>query len=211
MKEGTIIQEFKRIGAIASQAMDRVMGQHRLLNSTIVLLKNYDARLQTIQELLVDNKIIDGAQFEMNTDAKLGLRLLGADETIKVGDVAWVEYEASIDGKVEAKDVIPVRVGSGAVVFEPALIGKQPNTAGHSHDATYKEGELAGKTMNFKISIGKVKTKLHEGVPDEPVYEDIARSPTGAEYIEATEKLSADANGSQFGEPVEQLPGDLQQ
>lgn len=209
MKEGTIIQEFKTIRAMMGQTMDRVQSQHQLLNSTMVLLKNYNARLESLQELLIENKSLDGAQFEMVTDAKLGLRLLDATETIKVGDVVWVEYEASIDGKVEATDVIPVRVGSGAVVFEPALIGKHPLSEGHTHEAVYKQGELAGKTMIFNIKIGKVKTRLHEGVANDGVTtDDGAAEPAG---VEASPELPADANGSQFGESSEHVSGDLQQ
>lgn len=214
MKESTIIQEFKTIRAMVGQTMDRVQSQHKLLNSTMVLLKNYNARLETLQELLCDNKVLDGAQFEQLTDAKLGLRLLGAEETIKIGDVVWVEYEATIDGKLEAQDIIPVRVGSGAVVFEPALIGKHPLSGGHKHEATYKEGELAGKTMVFDIKIGKVKTKLHEGVAnDANEREDVEsiESTGAAEGIEASPELPADANGSQFGESSEHVSGDLQQ
>ena len=212
MKEGSIIQQFKQHSALINQALDRTANQHRLMNSTMILLKNYNARLETIQELLIENNIIDSARFEQLTDAKLGLRLLGPQETIKIGDVVWCEYEAFVDGEMKAKDVLPVRVGSQAIVFEPALIGKSPNTEGIEYSNTFVEKQedgtphpLAGQTMAFKIKIGKVKTRLHEGVQDGQSGEQRADAPA------AESEVSADPNGSQFGESGEQLSGSLQQ
>ena len=206
MKDATIIQEFKTVKAMIAQTNDRIQAQHRLMNSTMILLKNYNARLETIQELLIDNKIVDGAQFEQVCDAKLGLRLLGADEEIRVGDVAWCTYEAKVEDKVEAADTIPVRIGSGQIVFEQILIGKKPNTEGHTHTADFKEGEET-KAIVFSVKVGKVKRRLNEGVVDEVIE---AAGATAVDESGAAPELPANTNGSQDGQPSEQLHGDLQ-
>jgi hypothetical protein len=136
--------------------------QHRLLQSIHVLMKNYLAKQEAISDALIGAGVISEQDLNAKIDANLGLRELFGDDEIKIGDVVWVKYTATVSGsdrKFEDGN-LPVRVGANAVVFEPALVGKKVGMKGVHFTATLKSGEFAGQDMIFDIEILKAKTKL---------------------------------------------------
>lgn len=150
---------------------NKVDSQHRLLQSIHVLMKNYLAKQEAMSDAMIEAGVITEEGLLAKIDANLGLRALSGDDEIKIGDVAWVKYSATVEdhGRKFEDDNLPVRVGANAVIFEPALVGKKVGQKDIEFSATLKSGEFAGKKMSFSIEILKAKTKLAlatEGVAD---------------------------------------------
>lgn len=137
----------------------RTQSQHKLLQSILVLMKNYDARLLTLQKAAFSGNLITEDSFSEEVDNFLGLRRRESTETIEVGDVVWVKYTATFNGKEETESNLPVRVGSGTVVFESALIGLPVNATGVEFTATMKDDK---GDVKFTIDVLKVKVKMAE-------------------------------------------------
>lgn len=169
MKEQTLIQmqkEVERLGAtvaavegVTNTTSKKMMDQHRTLQSILVLLKNYDARVTTLQDLVIENGWVDDRGWEDRIDKILGLRRKGDTEKISVGDVVWVDYTAHEDGEDQeyTERNFPVRVGSKAMIFEDALIGKDVTAKGIEYS-----GEWDEKKIIFKIDVMKVKRNKKE-------------------------------------------------
>ena len=143
---------------------ERVMRQHQLAQSTLILLKNMDARIEATRELCINKGIFTEQDYHVLVDHKLGLREKDESEDIVVGDVVWVAYKATVEGsdQTSQEDSLPVRVGSNSAVFEPALLGKRTGAKGITFTAQFskKDEGYAGKSVTFVIDILKVKTKL---------------------------------------------------
>jgi hypothetical protein len=138
---------------------DRTNTQHKLLQSILVLMKNYDARLLTLQRAAFASNLITEDAFSEEVDNHLGLRRRADDESIEVGDVVWVRYTASHNGKAESEENLPLRIGSGSVVFEQALIGLPASAKNVEFTATMKEDK---GEVKFTIDVLKVKVKMAE-------------------------------------------------
>ena len=138
---------------------ERTQTQHKLLQSILVLMKNYDARMLTLQRAAFASNLITEEAFTEEVDNHLGLRKRTDDEPIEVGDVVWVKYTATHDGKSETEDNLPLRIGSGSVVFEQALVGLPANAQGVEFTATMKEDK---GEVKFVIDVLKVKVKMPE-------------------------------------------------
>jgi FKBP-type peptidyl-prolyl cis-trans isomerase (trigger factor) len=144
---------------------DKILQQHTYISSTFTLLKNYEARLAAVQEILLEKALVTEDQMNEMIDTRIGLRLKADTEEIVKGDIAWVHYKAKIEGQEEEQeDTLPLRVGSGAVILEEAVIGKKPNTSGHVYENIIgkdpSNGDHAGKKMVFTFDILKVKTHI---------------------------------------------------
>ena len=160
----SLIEEFlKTVDARAQQ-------QHQLLQSILVLMKNYDARLMTLQKISFQHELSNEEDFSDRVDNLLGLRRKGPEEKIEAGDVVWVKYEALIGDKKEVEQSLPIRIGSGSVVFENALIGKGTEEKGVEFVATLKDGK---GDVKFLIDVLKVKVKMPENTGE------VKNEPTG--------------------------------
>lgn len=143
----------------------KVIAQHRLGQSTMVLIKHMDSKFEALKELLIRKGVFTNDEFQQAVDTNIGLRLRSDDEMIEAGDIVWASYIGNIEGTKETfkEDLMPIRVGTGAVIFEAALIGMTPNTPDVKFTATFKKGPNAGKKINFTINIDKVKTGVANG------------------------------------------------
>lgn len=142
----------KAFGEIA----EKVTSQHRLMQSTITLCKNFDTRIDILKDVIVSKGLSTDVALEDLMDTKTGFRRRGADEEIQNGDVVWVSYEATQEGETEkiVEEGFPVRVGSNAIMFEPALMGKREG------DEVAYSGEYEGKQVSFSIKVLKVKARV---------------------------------------------------
>lgn len=142
----------KAFGEIA----EKVTSQHRLMQSTITLCKNFDTRIDILKDIIVTKGLSTEDALEDLMDYKTGFRRRTGEEEIQNGDVVWVSYEALQEGETGKviEEGFPVRVGSNAIMFEPALLGKK-----EGEETTYS-GEWEGKKVTFTIKILKAKARL---------------------------------------------------
>jgi len=176
-------------------ALSKKVGtQQQLSKSVLMMLKTMDSKMDALRDVMVAKAVATDQEIDAAIDANIGLRLREDNEDICLGDVVWVNYSGTIDGGKEFKqENFPIRVGSNTVIFEQALVGRRPNTMGVTHDATFKGGEYAGKTIKFNIDIYKVKTQV-VGANDDAGYTDI-----GASQGEPQPNAEADGSGHDAG------------
>ena len=141
----------------------KITALHGFQKSILMFCKDLDTRLGVLTDLLSSKGVVPVGEFEDAHDAKRGIRLKGEDEKIAKDDIVWVDYIATIKGEPKplSENEIPIRVGLGAIAFESALIGKKPYTAGVSFTKKFEDKnypDYFGKTVNFRINVGKVKT-----------------------------------------------------
>jgi hypothetical protein len=167
MQDKTIIQMNKGLEAKVTALEGQISAQDRLMRGSMLVLRDYDAQLNSMKDMLIASGAFTEEAYYANTDKRRGLRLLESGDIIKAGDIVWVKYAATVvvEGAVQtvAEDAeLPVRVGSGAISFEVALVGK---TLGQSVDFTTQiqdEGPLKNQDITFNITILKAKTKIAE-------------------------------------------------
>jgi hypothetical protein len=172
MQDATIIKMNKALEAQVKALEGKVDAQDRLLRGSMLVLRDYDAQLNSMKDLLIEAKFFTEETYYANTDKRRGLRLIEAGEQIKAGDIAWVKYVATtvIEDAVQtiAEDAeLPVRVGSGAISFETALVGKTIGQAVNFTTQIQDEGPLKGKDITFDITVLKAKTKIVEEIPND--------------------------------------------
>jgi len=152
---------------VLSEVNRKITALHGFQKSVLMFCKDLDTRLDIMLELLIVKGVCTKEDFESIHDDKRGIRLKSEDEKIVKDDIVWVDYVATIkDHPIPlSENEIPVRVGLGAVAFEETLIGKKPYTAGVSFTKKFEDKnypDFFGKTVNFRINIGKVKTHKPE-------------------------------------------------
>lgn len=162
-KQGEQMQhtKYKELKDEIDGLKEKIVAQHRLGQSTLLLLKNYDARIVALTDLCSAAGVFTLDKFEEQADGLLGLRTRAIGEQVKTGDTVWVSYTALTEGDTDpATDTIPVRLGSGAIIFEPALMGKAVGDKDIGFEAAYGQGENLGKKVLFNITINKAKTRI---------------------------------------------------
>ena len=75
----------------------RINAQHKLINSEVVVLKDYDIKINTLIDLCIKASVFTQGDFEIITDMRRGLRLMGPEEPIALKDIVWVNYKAKIE------------------------------------------------------------------------------------------------------------------
>ena len=175
--------KFDELKGDISVLATKTAAQHRLAQSSLVLLKNIDARIEGIKDLLTNAGVFTEEQYQDAVDSKLGLRRKADHEEIELADVCWVSYVAHCEGikdpQVEAG--LPVRVGSNAVMFESALIGKKCNEKGIEFNTTLKEANPADplkpieRKVRFIIDVNRVKARSTNGTGN-GISDDIDRA-----------------------------------
>lgn len=183
-----------------STAVNMLSEHKQLIDSSHVLMKNYLARQEAMIKLLTKANIFVDSEFEALVDAELGLRLRTADEELAKGDVAWVNYVATIEGttkKYEDKE-LPVRVAANAVIFDTELIGKKPGQT-FTFIRGLTKGEDAGKNVTYEITVIKAKAKLKKEVAN-----------GAGTQPEADAQSSSDSQGQGLGSPVGDASGSVQ-
>lgn len=183
----------------------RMMGQHRLAQSSLVLLKNIDARIEAIKDLIIEKNLFSEQEYQDAVDVKLGLRKKLENEDIELADVAWVSYVAEVEGVegTQTEECLPVRIGSNAVMFETALLGQKCDAKGIVFEGSWKDTDPEDKLktverkIKFTIDVLRVKTRRKDesgnGIAD-----DIDRADgVGGENSDiAMLESSVDAEGS---------------
>lgn len=139
----------------------KVKEQHKMLNSSLLVFKDIDSQVQTLKEFLIASGMFTELEYDQRVDARRGLQLLKAEDEIKVGDIVWVDYIAYIGGDKVGEDAgLPLRIGSGAINFELALVGHKIGETVKAEHLIQEEGEWKGKQVDFTIIINKAKTKI---------------------------------------------------
>ena len=124
----------------------------------------------------VDSKVSDAAvEVEIEELRREMAPLKTADRAVEVGDVIVVDFEGFHNGKAmkEVKnDNYSVDVGAGKLSpeFEEKLVGmKQGEDASHEVDfpAEYVNPVLAGKKVEFRVSVKEVKERVLPELNDE--------------------------------------------
>lgn len=139
----------------------KVKEQHKMLNSSLLVFKDLDSQVQTLKEIMISAKLMTEAQYDEMVDLRRGLRLLKAGDKIAVGDIVWVDYVAYIGGdKVGADAGLPLRIGSGAINFELAIVGHSIGDTVKAEHLVQEEGDWKGKQVDFTIIVQKAKTKI---------------------------------------------------
>jgi len=167
MQDKTIIAMNNELKVQAKALEGRIEAMDRLMRGSLLVMRDYDSQLLTLKDLLFKANLLKEDEYNVQADVRRGLRLIEAGEKIKAGDIAWVKYQATavIDGAVQiiAEDVeLPVRVGSNAITFETALVGKSIGDNVAFTTQIQDEGPLKGQDITFAITILKAKTKTGE-------------------------------------------------
>ena len=133
--------------------------QSQIIKGELLFFKDINIKLDSIIDVMGDEF---KERFEKSCDEKRGLKL--SSDPIEIGDVAWIVCTIEHNGEKIEQEEIPVRVGSGALVLEPRLVGKK---AGESFEfeTTFDKGDLAGQTAKYMVTVNKVKTNIHKEVP----------------------------------------------
>jgi len=149
---------------------EKLMANTRMMKSTLTLMKDFDHRIDAMKQVLVASGATTAEAYDEICDELRGLRLKGDAEPIELGDIVWVSYEAKIADNIVAKeDALPIRVGSGTINFESALIGHFSGEKAIKFDFVLPDGPQKDKEVNFLIGITRVKTmiKKEEEIVDE--------------------------------------------
>lgn len=133
---------------------NKIEAQHKLLKSQLVILKNVDARIEAIKELLVSKGIFTEDEYQVTVDDKLGLKVKGAGELIEIGDIVWVKYVATQGEEVLTEPGLPLRIGSNAVPIEKELLGKPCDLKDHKFVLEVNKTEY-----KFVLDVIRVKAK----------------------------------------------------
>lgn len=171
-----------------------VKKSHRLAESSVVLMKHVNARVDAMLALTEKSGLFKREEFDMLVDLNLGLRLKTDEETIEVGDVAFVKYHGK-DTRTgeEFGDEIPVRMGVGVIVFEKDLVGLKVGTKGYKNTYEFPEQK---KVIEFTIDIVKVKTQIKKELKDG---EGEAGVDGGADGSGGAVEASAEAQAESIG------------
>jgi len=145
----------------------KLLKSERIVNGLMTVIRDYDSQLQTLKAMIFSKGLLDTAEYEAGVDLRRGLRIKGETEAISEGDVVWVDFHASVvNDKTKKIEIVgfengmPVRVGSGAVSFEAALVGKTLGQTVEHKEIVKEEGALKNQEITFNVTIRKVKTKL---------------------------------------------------
>jgi FKBP-type peptidyl-prolyl cis-trans isomerase 2 len=203
MKEATLIQMMKDNKALAGEVTaltGKVDAQERLIRGSMLVMQDYDHQLNAMKDLLFEGKTIDETTYNVQADKRRGLRLIDKGEKIAAGDIAWVRYTATavIEGAVQtiAEDnELPVRVGSGAVNFEQALVNKTIGDEVQSTTTVQDEGPLKGQDITFNITVLKAKTKIKEETTDAGATTDGERATDGHDSVGADNGTPIEVRG----------------
>jgi hypothetical protein len=156
-------QQVRDVSQKISDLDNRVLSQHKLLTQILIVLKSYDAKIDTLKELSEKANIFTPDTFETGMDEKLGLRKKTEEETVQLGDTVWVNYTATdvtnAENKISDENFV-LRAGSNTVVFEHELIGKKIGTKNLEFEATVKDTKL-------KFSVDILKAKARVDLPQE--------------------------------------------
>lgn len=140
---------------------EKIEAQNKLLKSQLVIMKNVDARIEGIRNLLIVKNVFTDDEYQRSVDACLGLKRKDAEtDVIEKGDIVWVNYVASDVNDLANQMIekgLPLRIGSGAVPFEAELLGKPFNLKGHCFELDFD-----GRKFKFLVDIVLVKTKVGE-------------------------------------------------
>lgn len=161
--------KYKELKGMVDDIHTKLDAQHKVVNGLMLIFQDSDAQVQTLKDFMIKANIMSEVDYNKQVDDRRGLRLMGATDVIAAGDTVWVDYVAHIDGtEVGADKGLPLRVGSGAVNFEPAVVGRHVGEILTHDHIVREEGEFKGKTVNFTITILKAKTKIAAEATDGP-------------------------------------------
>lgn len=146
----------------------RIIAQHKTLNSILLCLKTYDAKIDSLAEIIQAAGIVTEKDFEDKVDTKVGIRRKADDEIIALGDIVWVNYTVTDHlGHSQKDEHFILKVGTNSVIMENAVLGKPVNSVGIEYEAKYKDD--ATKSLKFVIDVEKVKVRLMK--PEEQAVE----------------------------------------
>jgi hypothetical protein len=146
---------------------EKLDATHRIMVSNFSFLGDIETRIETFKRLCVGNNVFSDDQYEDTWDDIKGIRNKGPEEVIEPGDSLRITFKG-VDpetGEVRLEDEnFPVRVGSGALFLEEHLLGRSVGEKSITFDHTYEDDYaampiLSGKTLNFSVTISKVKAK----------------------------------------------------
>jgi len=168
----------RQVGTLQVQNLEmskKIDFEHKQTMQIFSFLGDVETRLEAFRALLTIPKrwlskkpVFEDEEYDAMWDRIKGIRARTIGEFVQKGDFVRVSYEASLDGKVIAKEEsFPLRVGSGVLFIEDEIIGKPVGLKGHSFAKTYPKdygpnADLAGKTVTFVLSLDKVKTRTEE-------------------------------------------------
>lgn len=158
----------KELNDVRAEIDRKINAQDRLVRSEVLILKDYDVKINTLLDLCVKAGVFDKGSFDMISDVRRGLRLLGPDEAIKVGDIVWVSYVAKMPNEegvlteISRQEELPVRTGSRTIIFEDQLYDKKVGEKFNFVTPPMVEGPDKGKSFVMEIEILKAKTQLIE-------------------------------------------------
>jgi hypothetical protein len=170
MKEISKQGKSKILEAFMGQVMNdgqRLDTMRKEVIQILNLLGDIETRLEAFKVLLINKRIIKEKEYDSMLDDIRGLRVKTVEEPIEKEDIAWVDYEClEKEVVVFSEKNFPVRVGSGAIIIEEDLMGKKSGESisiDKNYPANYSPNpQLAGKSVTFRIVIGKVKTRKGE-------------------------------------------------
>jgi hypothetical protein len=154
---------------------EKVQALHNMMNIFMPYFKEIEARITGLTEFVLEHRGMGSIDIlEEFQDKARGMKRKLEGDMIVAGDVVWVEYETEVTGEGNKKKMsnVLVKMGSGTIAFEEALLG---HCVGETvkYGRIFKDSKFAewkDKAVNFTVTINKVKTSL-KGVKDGSVKE----------------------------------------
>jgi len=140
----------------------KVNEQRRLGQSFFIFVKDLERKVDAAMGLLIERGLIKKEDYDKAVDVARGVVEKGPDDIIEKSDIVYVSYDAIVQETEEKlhEDKFPIRIGSGRIAFEGAIMGQKPNTE-VKYAVCFPPSEtgnrFAGKTVNFVIQIHEVK------------------------------------------------------
>lgn len=130
-------------------------------------LGDIETRIEAFRTLGIKANSFTDEEYETTWDDIKGLRVRGPTEFIQQDDFVKITYYAN--DKETGKKVMegvdfPLRLGTNTLLIENQIVGKRVDAGVLKFDVEYpkdfkSEPRLAGKTLSFEVTIGKVKCK----------------------------------------------------
>jgi len=169
LKKERIVQLEERVELLEKQ----LASTHQAMGKMFSFFGDNETKLETMRAILISSDICSVDDFEIMWDKIKGLVVKGEDVPINRGDfvrVSWKAYNVTeigaVTGLVSSCDNESLLIGKGHLNMDSHLLGKTVKDSPIIFTESFPEGfpieVMAGKKLNFTVTINKVKMKCKQ-------------------------------------------------
>ena len=161
------LSSLKGLSFDSKELQSKVMAQHVMIKTILTSFHDLTTRIEVIDRLCVRKGLWGSELLEAEYNELKGLRKKDVSELIERGDIVWVDVSGVDESGAVVDDVLaknyPIRIGSGAHIFEEYLIKKKVNSE-HKFPkdipGDYPVVSLRNKKITYHIVVRRVKTPM---------------------------------------------------